>query len=51
MSEEKRGHVKITMEIEINEALMEVMKENMARMPEMMAKWRRMREERSEEGK
>jgi len=45
MGEEKKGHVKITMEIEINEALMEMAKEWMAKMPEMMATWRKMRKE------
>jgi len=37
MSEEKKGHVKITLDIEINEALMEMAKEAMAKMPEMMS--------------
>ncbi len=40
MSEEKKGHMKVTIEVEINEALMEGMKEAMSKMhwkmPEMM---------------
>ncbi len=40
LSEEKKGHVKVTLEVEINEALMETMKEGMSKMhwkmPEMM---------------
>jgi len=43
MSEEKKGRVKITVEVEVNEQLMDMMKEAMAKMPEMM---RRRREER-----
>ncbi len=38
MSEEKKGHVKFTFEVEINEALMEMMKEGMKNMPLMMTK-------------
>jgi len=45
VSEEKKGRVKITVEIEINEALMEIAKEAMERMPEMMARRRAMRKE------
>ncbi len=45
MSEEKKGRVKITMEIEVNEELMSLAKEIGAYMPEMMAKMRRKREE------
>lgn len=41
MSEEKKGHVKFTIEVEINEALMELIKESMANIPEMMAKLRK----------
>ena len=41
MAEEKKGHVKISIDIEINEPLMEMAKESMARMPEMMAKFRK----------
>ena len=36
MSEEKKGKVKVTLEIEINEELMGVMKEGLSKMPEMM---------------
>jgi hypothetical protein len=40
MSEEKKGKVKLTLELEINEELMGVMKEGMSKMhwkmPEMM---------------
>lgn len=39
MAEEKKGKVKVTVEVEINEALMEVLKESMAKMPEG---WREM---------
>jgi len=37
MVEEKKGHVKLTVEAEINEPLMEIIKEAMANMPQMMA--------------
>ena len=50
MAEEKKGHVKITIEVEINEPLMEIIKEAMANMPmmmQMMAKQRRPRKEQS----
>jgi hypothetical protein len=40
MAEEKKGRVKITIEVEVNEPLMDVMKEAMSKMslkmPEMM---------------
>jgi hypothetical protein len=40
MSENKKGRVKVTVEVEVNEALMEVVKEGMSKMhwmmPEMM---------------
>jgi len=40
MSEEKKGKLKVTLEVEINEQLMDVMKEGMSKMhwkmPEMM---------------
>ena len=40
MSEEKKGRMKVTLEVEINEALMDAMKEGMSKMhwkmPEMM---------------
>jgi hypothetical protein len=41
MSEEKKGHVRITMDIEINEALMELVKEGMANIPQMMTRFRK----------
>ena len=44
MSEVKKGHVKITVELEINEALMEMAKECMTKMPEMMMKMRKKEE-------
>lgn len=34
--DDKKGHVKITIEAEINEALMEMLKESMANIPHMM---------------
>jgi hypothetical protein len=43
--EEKKGSVKITIEIEINEPLMLAMKEMMEKMPPMMMARRRAREE------
>jgi hypothetical protein len=40
MSEDKKGHLKVTVEVEVNEALMDVVKEGMSKMhwkmPEMM---------------
>lgn len=35
MAEEKKGHAKITIEVELNEALMEVIKESVKNMPQM----------------
>jgi hypothetical protein len=35
MVEEKKGHAKITLEIELNEALMEMLKEGMKNMPQL----------------
>lgn len=40
-AEEKKGRVKITIEIEFNDALMEIAKECMTKMPEMMSKFRK----------
>jgi hypothetical protein len=45
MSEEKKGRVKLTLEIEINESLMDAMKEMAPRMGELM---RHAREEKKE---
>ena len=36
MSEERKGRVKLSVEVELNEALMELMKETMAKMPEVL---------------
>jgi hypothetical protein len=47
MAEEKKGHLKITLEVDINEPLMEVIKENMKNMPQMMQMWQMRREERA----
>ena len=41
MSEEKKGKVKLTLEIEISETLMELIKESMARIPEMVTQFRK----------
>ena len=41
MPEEKKGHAKITIDVEINEALMEVVKESIAKIPETMRTSRR----------
>ena len=49
MVEEKKGHAKITLEIELNEALMEIMKEGMKNMPQMGGMMRRMMQRRGEE--
>ncbi len=49
VSEEKKGHVKFTMEVEINEALMDILKESMKNMPEMMKVWQSMRMQRKGE--
>jgi hypothetical protein len=38
MSEEKKGHLKITFELELNEPLMDVVKEGVSKMPQMMMK-------------
>jgi hypothetical protein len=49
MGEEKKGHAKITLEIELNEALMEMMREGMKNMPQMGGMMRRMMQRRGEE--
>ena len=36
MVEQKKGNVKVTVEVDINEPLMEIIKESMANMPKMM---------------
>ena len=38
MSDEKKGTMKITFEFEANEMFMDMMKDAMAKMPEMLAK-------------
>jgi hypothetical protein len=45
MAEEKKGHVKVTMEVEINEALMEIVKEAIKNMPQMVHTWQKIREQ------
>jgi hypothetical protein len=49
MVEEKNGHAKITLEIELNEALMEMLKEGMKNMPQMGGMMRRMMQGRNKE--
>jgi len=49
MVEEKKGHAKITLEVELNEALMEVIKESIKNMPQMGGMMRRMMQGRSKE--
>ncbi|MCW4014834.1 MAG: hypothetical protein NWF06_00515 [Candidatus Bathyarchaeota archaeon] len=36
MVDEKKGHVKVTLDVEINEALMDVMKESLENMPHLV---------------
>lgn len=48
MSEEKKGHVRISVDVEINEALMDLARESMAKIPEMMAALRKRRAEHEE---
>lgn len=33
--EEKRGHVKITLDVDVNEEMMEILKESITKMPDM----------------
>ena len=47
MAEEKKGHVKVTFEVEINEALMDLIRENMKDIPKMMQMLQMRREERT----
>ena len=42
MAEQKKGHVKLTVEVEINEALMEIVKESMKNIPQMMQSMQKM---------
>jgi len=48
MSDEKKGHAKITVEVELNEALMELIKESIKNMPQMPGMMRRMMQRRAE---
>ncbi len=45
MAEEKKGRVKVTFEVEVNEPLMEIVKESMKNMPQMMQMWNMRREQ------
>jgi len=49
MSEGKKGHAKITLEVELNEAMMELIKESAKNMPQMPGMMRRMMQRRSEQ--
>ena len=47
MVEEKKGHVKVTLDVEINEALMDIIKEGIENMPhtfQMLTEQRKKRE-------
>ena len=48
MSEEKKGHAKITLEVELNEAMMELIKESTKNIPQMPGMMRRMMQGRNE---
>ena len=47
MAEEKKGRVKVTFEVEINEALMDLINKNMKEIPQMMQMMQSRREERT----
>jgi len=49
MVEEKKGHAKITLEVELNEAMMEIIKEAVKNMPQMGGMMRRMMQRGREE--
>ena len=49
MTEEKKGHVKLTVEVEINEPLMEMARESMKNIPQMVQTMQTMRERRKTE--
>ena len=49
MVEEKKGHAKITLEVELNEALMDIIREGMKNWPQMGGMMRRMMRRRGEE--
>jgi hypothetical protein len=40
LAEEEKGHVKITIDIELNTKVMEMMKQSMVNMPKMISKMR-----------
>lgn len=42
--EERKGHVKVTIDVEINDSLMDLMQESMTKMPQMMKTFEKMRE-------
>jgi hypothetical protein len=45
MAEEKKGRVKVTIDVEVNEALMDMAKKCVANMPKMFAKIKEKRQE------
>jgi len=49
LTEEKKGHVKLTVEVEINEPLMEMARESMKNIPQMVQTMQTMRERRKTE--
>ena len=49
MTEEKKGHVKLTVEVEINEPLMDLARENMKNIPGIIQSMQTMRERRKPE--
>lgn len=49
MGEEKKGHVRFTVDVEINEPLMEMARESMKNMPQLMQAMQAMREHRKTE--
>ncbi|HVP16729.1 MAG TPA: hypothetical protein VMT42_05125 [candidate division Zixibacteria bacterium] len=49
MAEEKKGHVKVTFEVNINEAIMDLIRENMREISQMMQMWQSRREEKSKD--
>jgi len=49
MVEEKKGHAKVTIEFEVNEALLEIIKEGMKNMPQMGGMMRNMMQRRDAE--
>ena len=45
MAEEKKGRVKVTIDVEVNEALMDMAKQCVTNMPKMFAKLREKKQE------